>query len=131
MKFLQEYIEEKQTECLNKFGVIFAFSVEQFHEQKAPDTTYVNMGMGMLCPKEHVRQFIDEHHQIVTEGIAQDISDNGADAIIVRELHNHESFYTGDPTNAIEALSAYGFTIEHINKIFREEQIKYYENENY
>ena len=119
MKYLQNYIEEAQTEAFKKAGAFFAFSNQQFDEQKKEGVEYVSMGAGMICDKEKAKQLIEDLENIHKEGIVQDIAENGIEAIIKRELANHEAEYTGDISDTYDALKAYEITWEQIDKVFR------------
>lgn len=118
MKYLQEYQEAKQTDLFNSTGAFFAFSMKQFNEQKQSGTKYVNCGHGMLCPKPNVDALIDGLGRINKEAIKKDIAENGIKAIIRRELYNYECFYTGDMTDAINALKSYNITNKQIREIY-------------
>ena len=118
MKYLSEYTNEAVTKALDNAGAFFAFSNEQFDEAKKENVKYVSMGMGMICPKENARQLEEDLDNAIKAGIAQDITENGLEAIIKRELNNHEAYYTRDLTSTIEALSAYPITAEDIKKVF-------------
>ncbi|ELA6946598.1 hypothetical protein RBG11_004201 [Vibrio parahaemolyticus] len=118
MKTLNNYVQQAQTEALEKYGAFFAFSNQQFNEQRKDDVIYRQMGAGLICPSQHCQALFDDLAAINERGIAQDIAENGAEAIIKRELYNHECFYTGDPSDAIDALQDYGFTNEQIMKVY-------------
>lgn len=115
MKYLTDYIQDAQTELFNSNGAFFAFSDSQFQESFVDGTKYTNCGMGLFCPSENVNTLVSGLARIAAEGIAQDIAENGKDAIIDRELGNHEAYYTMDTTSTILALAGYGFTEVEIN----------------
>lgn len=115
---LSAIIQEKQTECFNKHGVFFAFSKDQFVKQRKEGITYVSLGAGTLCPKESVDAFLEDHKNIVQQGIATDIERNGKKAIIQRELANYECYFTGDIDDCVEALEDYGFTYDEIYEVY-------------
>ena len=121
MKYLKDYMSARQTVALNKAGAFFAFSTTQFEDQKKPNITYVNGPAGMICPKDTLTTLLRELDEIYTSSIAQDLAENGANAIIIRELNNHEAYYTGDIESTVEALSDYPYpiTIENILKVFK------------
>ena len=52
--------------------------------------------------------------------IAQDIAENGIDAIIDRELANHEAQITGSIADTVDALEGYDIPKERIAKRYRE-----------
>lgn len=118
MKFLSSYVEEGQTRALRKAGAFFAFSNSQFDENKQEGIKYVDMGMGLICPKETADVLFKESEEIYFLGIKQDIEENGIDAIIERELDNHEVFYTGNTEPTEDALKHYGITIEDIRRVY-------------
>jgi hypothetical protein len=118
MKSLTNYIEDSQTALFKEMGVFFAFSNQQFDEQKKENVKYISMGAGTICPQENVKEFIKKHSDIVKNGIAQDIKENGIEAIIKRELGNYECFYTGDITDCVDALKDYDIKKETILQVF-------------
>lgn len=123
MKYLQHYTEQATTALLKENGAFFAFSDAQFNEQKKEGVEYVNTFGGMVCPKENARAILDGLSAITAKGIAADIAENGKEAIIKRELSNHEAYYTGDTTSTVDALSGYGFTLEDIQNVYKTERL--------
>lgn len=119
MKNLTDYITDKQTLLFEETNTIFAFSMEQFNEQKIKGITYVSCGAGMFCNKEKYTQLSEGLTKITKQGIEQDIKENGIDAIIERELDNHEAGYTWDITQTFEALVSYNVTREQVQKVFK------------
>ena len=118
-------IEKEQTKLFEEMGVFFAFSNKQFDEQKKEGINYVNMGAGTICPKENVRLFIERHAEIVKNGIAKDIKENGFRNIIERELANYECYWTGDIESAVDALEDYDFPHNLIWEVYIDTKHKY------
>lgn len=118
MKYLSDYMNDKQTELFNRTGAIFAFSQEQFNEQKKPDVTYVHLGAGMICPVATRDELTEGLATIYREAIKQDLAENGKEGVIKRELYNHEIFVTYDITDTVEALAGYGIDREEIQDVF-------------
>jgi|TARA_Y100000310_G_scaffold345581_1_gene466891 hypothetical protein len=118
MKYLKDYTEDKLTALFNKTNTIFAFSMKQFNEQKKKGIKYVNMGMGMLTDKRYVEKLRGGLDKIYKDGMAQDIKENGLEKIILRELANHEAYYTGEIDDTFEAIKSYGVTKEQIWKMY-------------
>ena len=116
MKYLSEYTEEPTANALNKHGGFFAFSNKQFDEAKKDGIKYVSLGSGLIAPKKNAKQLLIDIDKAYTEGIKQDIKENGIKAIIWRELANHEAQITGDISSTVFALSEYPITREDINK---------------
>jgi hypothetical protein len=120
MKYLINYVEDKQTEAFTKYGAFFAFSNKQFDEQKKEGIKYVSIPGGLICPKENALALIRELNTIQDQGIKEDIEENGKEGIIKRELDNHEAYYTGDIEGTVDALTAYkNITLEDIQKVFK------------
>lgn len=119
MKYLSDYISDKQTDALDAAGAFFAFSQKQFDEAKKEGVVYVNGPMGIICPKDTIKQLMINLEKIVDEGIAEDIKENGLNMIIRRELNNHEAYYTQDIASTVEALGGYPVTEEEIRAVFR------------
>ena len=125
MKYLQDYMEKKQTALFEETNTIFAFSREQFNKSKKEGITYINMGSGMLTDKRHVKKLLEGLEKIYKDSIQQDIKENGIEAIIKRELANHEAWYTMDITDTKEKLKDYPIKEDQILKIFRETDYDY------
>lgn len=115
---LSQLIQEAQTECFNKHGVFFAFSPQQLNEQKKEGVEYVSLGSGLICPKDAVKAFVEDHSNIVDAGIRLDLERNGKEKIIRRELANYECYYTGDIDDCVEALEDYGITAAEVATVF-------------
>lgn len=119
MKYLQDYQNEKQTALFEETGAFFAFSQTQFNEQKKEGVIYVNCGMGMLCPKVNADKLFKGLDEIYTSSIKQDIEENGLTAIIIRELNNHEAYYTNDIDSTLDALADYPVTRDDVRAVYR------------
>jgi len=121
MKFLSDYIKKPQDALLTKLGIFFAFDMETFHKEKDPNVKkYITDGAGMLCPKENWETYKIKRKEIYLAAIEQDKKENSQKNIIERELNNYECVYIGDPTDAIEQLSDYGYSEDDIYKVFNE-----------
>jgi hypothetical protein len=133
MKTLSNYIADEQTALFKKHKAFFAFNEGQLIEGRLENniddnTELVQIASGMLCPKENRRALRDEHADIIKRGIAQDIADNGIDAIIERELANHEAYYTGELEDTAQSLSGYDMTYEDIQRVYKATQSKHYDD---
>lgn len=124
MKNLQDYMNDKQTELFNETGTFFAFSKEQFLKARKQGVKYKHLGVGMICPKENAKTLLDGLDKIYRDSIKQDIEENGKEEIIIRELHNHECFYTFDTERVVKGLADYGIAEDEILKLFRHERSK-------
>ena len=126
MKHLSDYMEEKQTKLFTKHKVFFAFSPDQMTqglEKTGQEVTdIVHMGGGMYAQKSTADALVDDLERLVTMCIAHDVKENGIDAVIARELANHEAYYTGDIDSTCEALELYPTTREYILERFYIEQ---------
>jgi hypothetical protein len=118
MKYLSNYVEAKQSALFAKTGTYFAFSQKQYDEGKKEGINYVSLGAGIICPKENFTELTEGLETIQQAGMAQDLAENGKDAIILRELHNHESFYCGDIEDTVYALEDYGITRTEIIAVY-------------
>lgn len=139
MKYLQDYQEHAQTELLNKLGGFFAFGNKQFKEgvQNLKDNNLLfegekltEMGAGLYAPSKNKKALYEGLASIYDSAISQDIKENGKDNIIIRELYNHECFYTYDITDAIDKLKPYGFTTDDISTLFAKEYLNYEKHNN-
>jgi len=121
MKYLSDIIQEDQNAAFKEANVIFAFSEKQFNEQKQDGIVYTNLGGGMLCNKEKAAWLVDELYDIVKRGVKKDVELHGIEAVVKRELANHEAYYTGEVESTMEALDLYPVDREYVLKIMREE----------
>lgn len=119
MKYLQDYMSDKQTKAFNNAGAFFAFSNEQLEKRKKQGVKYANMGGGLVCPIDNCNTLKNELEKIYKEAIKQDIQENGLNAIIRRELNNHECYYTGNIDDCVEELADYPVTETDILKVYR------------
>lgn len=108
------------SELFDKLGAFFAFGDKQFEEKRKPGIEYVSCGAGLICPKGSARELLQGLKTIHEAGIAQDIAENSIDAIIERELYNHEAFYTWEIDQTADALEDYPITREQIQAKFEE-----------
>ena len=118
MKYLSDYIQDAQTEAFNEAGAFFAFSKDQFTAERVKGVKYVDVGYGLLCPKGKAGALVDKLEKVHTEGIAQDLKENGKAGVIERELYNHEAFYTWSTESTADALGGYNISREEIQKTF-------------
>jgi hypothetical protein len=125
MKYLSNYIQEKQTKLFDEIGAFFAFSKEQFDEQKKEGVVYIGLRMGLLCPKGKVKKLFDGIDMISEQGRAEDLAENGRENVIKRELENYECYYVCDPSEAIEALEPYGITKSEVVQVYRNNRQNY------
>lgn len=103
--------EDKYNAELNKTGVFYAFSKEQFNQNKtkkdASDTEYISVGLGGYIhksDKDKLDRFLNE---IAPKLRAEFISKVNIDDFIKYELVNYECSYTGDYTEVIEVIKMY------------------------
>ena len=121
MKSLTYYTEKENSKALDNANAFWAFSQSQFNESKKEGLIYVSCGGGLYCEKGKSKQLFKSLNENTKKGIEQDLKENGKEKIIIRELYNYESFYTGDITDAIEGLEGYNFTHEEIKNIYSKE----------
>lgn len=126
MKYLQNYMEDKQTKLFEEVGGFFAFSEEQVVKGlngRSPKDI-VGMPGGFYLNKDMVNTYVDKIDLIWEEGIKEDFEENGAEGIICREFWNHETAYTGDENACLGALEPYikrypkDFSKEVIGEVF-------------
>jgi len=128
MKYLSDYMEKAQTQLFNELGVFFAFSGKQFEEGKKKidhlfkkEDRICDCGYGMFCISRNAKKLMEGLEKIHSDAVKQDIMENGVRNIIIRELGNHECWYTGDISDAVEKLKPYGVEKQQIKQIFYEE----------
>ena len=125
MKTLQDYTQEKMSALWKETGTIIAFSDKQFELERVKDVEYVGVGMGLIVPKINVKKLAEKTTLIHKQGVLEDIAENGKEKIILRELSNHEAYYTGEIDDAYETLNLYGFSKEDVYKMYRNKNHKF------
>jgi hypothetical protein len=114
MKHLSDYTNQKQTELFSKTGTFFAFSKKQYEEEAVDGVKYASLGSGFIVPKDNIDALLTGLESIHTDGIDQDIAENGIKEIIWRELANHEAQITCSIDDTVEALGDYPITREDV-----------------
>ena len=121
MNYLNDYTESETTKLFAATGAFFAFGTDQFNKQKIDGIRYVNLGAGLIAPKEDAGRLVEELGRIHSAGIAADVKENGIRAVIRRELFNHECFLTMDISDCCDALIDYpGITRASVLKVYRD-----------
>lgn len=119
--------EAKQTELFNKVGLFFAFSNQQFEENKTPlkeGDKYVSIGAGGYLPKGNIDTFLNGMEALNKWYKAEVKANKGARrANIAYELANHEAYYTGDISDTLRTLGK-EYTRKEVLKVYLEEQKK-------
>lgn len=110
--------QEKQSAIIDDNGAFFAFNSQTLREKAQEGVQYANSYAGLVVPKDNKQRLesqIDEAH---AQFVKEEIELYGIDKIILRELYNHEAFYTGDVEDTFYALQGYGVTIEKVLEVF-------------
>lgn len=122
MKYLSDYANEKVNKVLDEYGAFFAFSNDQFDEKADPDVVYVRIGSsGLIGPKDRASEVVEKLDEAYAAAREEDLAENGVDGVVLRELNNHECFYTGDPEPAVDACTPYGISKETVIARFHRE----------
>jgi hypothetical protein len=128
LRQLQEEREQKTTELLATTRTFFAFSTQQFEEnktEKEEQEKYVSTGYGAYMPKSQADNYMQGLERIARE-FDQDIQANDLRAkYILYELNNHECFYTGDIEDAHASLVG-TYTREEVAQVYKDYRAKKY-----
>jgi hypothetical protein len=126
---LQEIKKHKQDSMDVLFktcGVFFAFSNQQFQENKTPlqeGEKYVSIGAGGYCPKSKAKTLLDGFEAINETYKAAIKANKQRNAEILYELQNHEAFYTGSIEETMDALGE-DYTREEVQAVYRKHRDK-------
>lgn len=117
---LQKEQNEKMSALFKELGIFFAYSQSQINEQKKEGITYVDAGMGMIVPKQNVKNFWEKFDKLSEEMIADFKANVPMDDYIHYELVNHECFYTGNYGKIIEQVQTLysQCTMEDIRRVY-------------
>lgn len=124
---LKQQQTEKHTALFKECKLFFAFSNEQFAENKTPLETgekYVSIGAGGYLPKSQYAK-LQQGMKDIKKWYKANIKEfkDLRRQNIAYELSNYECYCTGDIDPAIEALGA-GYTRKEIYKVYSEEREK-------
>jgi len=105
---IRKQSSEKLTALMNDCGVFFAFSSEQFNENKTPlkeGEKYVSIGAGGYMPKGKVNDYL-EGSKAINQWEKEEIKKqkDGKESHILYELKNYECFYSCDIEDAANVL---------------------------
>ncbi|TXK94591.1 hypothetical protein BMR05_12615 [Methylococcaceae bacterium HT4] len=107
-------VETAQAAVFDKYGAFFAFSNNQFNEQKKEGVIYEGLASGMVAPVG--ADIFKELEKIQQEKIAFELANNSLKIIIWDSLANYECQITSNCDDAVEALEQYGINREMIAK---------------
>ena len=118
---MYQQIQAEQSKLFKELGVFFAFSGAQFAEQRQPGVEYCTvLEAGDFVPKDKASEFSRRLVEIHENGRKRLIEERGIDSIIEYELANHEAWYTGDISDALEALSGFNVTREQVLQVYKD-----------
>ena len=83
---LHQFIDEPTSALLQEYRAFFAFSRQQFEDQKEQGVDYVRLGAGMCCPKAQADAFLVKWEAITAQGVAQVLAQHTRAEIIEHEL---------------------------------------------
>ncbi len=112
--------ERMTSELFEKCGVFFAFSNEQFNENKTSlkeGEKYVSIGGGGYMPKGNYDTFKEGMKSINQIGKNKVKENNLSETEILYELNNHECFYTGDYSDVFDMFKG-TYTEEQIRDVY-------------
>lgn len=107
----REIYSKKYDEELMKTGIFFAFSKEQFQENKIPkeaqDNEFIFCGMGGYIHESNKKK-LDEFFKTTEKQLKKELKDNTTiEEMIQYELINHECYYTQEPFEIIALIKGY------------------------
>lgn len=121
---LKERKENKVSELIKDCSMFFAFSTEQFHENKTPlqeGEKYVSLGAGTYMPKGKVDTYLNGI-KAINKWYKAAVKDNKLrKENIIYELNNHEAFYTYDIESTLDALGS-DYTEQEVRQVFNAER---------
>lgn len=116
----KEQFDHDFSKALECNGAFFAFSTDQFNASKQEGIEYASIDYGLICPKDKAEILTNTLQDLSETLVRQDIAENGIDNIILRELYNHEAFYTGEIEDTYSAIAHYDITLEQVYEVYRD-----------
>lgn len=126
MKTTKKTTDDLISEAIENNGAFFAFSDKQFEESQKPNTKYMNMGAGLICPSNNAMKLKNEIDAIIKNKIQKELQEHTPEYIIEKTLCDYECYYTGDVSDAVDSLKANNITREQIEKIYFKTKEKHY-----
>lgn len=117
-----ELMQGKLTEIFNDLGVFFAFSEEQMEKGlkkiNAKRKDCISISGGGFMPRKNAKEYIKRSSELMG-WLVREVKKLDSVKVIKYELANYECYYTGDLTDAVEALKDYSFTVEQISRVYK------------
>lgn len=112
---IKEEFDNRKNEELSKTGIFYAFSNEQFDENKthkdAPDNEYMRIFGGAFIHKSN-KEKLDDYFKNILPQLEKDFTNKiKIDDLIEYELGNHECYYTGEWFEIVPLIASYYPTI--------------------
>lgn len=103
--------EKKRNEELAKTGIFYAFSNQQFEENKthkeAQDNEYLTIGGGAYIHKSNKEKLDNYFNKILPKLKKEFLKKINLEDLIEYELINHECYYTGDWFEVVPIIENY------------------------
>lgn len=125
---IRKEAQERHHQLFNDCGVFWAFSNEQFTENKTPleeGDKYVSIGAGGFLPKSNIEKLKQGMKEIDLWEKEQIKGQKRIKEHIIYELNNHECFYTC----SIEDVLWLPYSKELIQEVYSEEKKRLYKTE--
>ena len=93
-KTLKQIKHDEQTKIIKNNGAFFAFNDQQYKEQKKQNTIYVNMGVGLICPKNNAKTLKKELDDLNKKAIKKQMETQSIKDIVFKNCFNYELQYS-------------------------------------
>ncbi len=93
-KTLKQIKHDEQTKIIKNNGAFFAFNDQQFKEQKKQNIIYVNMGVGLICPKNNAKTLKKELDDLNKKAIKKQMETQSIKDIVFKNCFNYELQYS-------------------------------------
>tara|TARA_A100001201_G_scaffold142046_1_gene139139 strand:+ start:1552 stop:1953 length:402 start_codon:yes stop_codon:yes gene_type:complete len=93
-KTLKQIKHDEQTKIIKNNGAFFAFNDQQFKEQKKQNTIYVNIGVGLICPKNNAKTLKKELDDLNKKAIKKQMETQSIKDIVFKNCFNYELQYS-------------------------------------
>jgi hypothetical protein len=119
-------IQQEQSKLFEELGVFFAFGNKQFNEQRVAGVEYCSvLQAGDCVPVNNASEFAQRLAALQKAARDTELAEKGIERIIEDALVNHECFYTGYVSDAVDVLAHYEVTLEQVRAIYFKVMHKY------
>lgn len=112
-------VDKEVSRIIEEHRAFFAYGASQMKAARIMCIDYVRTDFGLLVPRVLADSALAKIAAAYKKASDFRLANNSLDDIIEYELANHESWYTGDIDDAMDALAEYNVTRQQVIAVYR------------